>query len=71
LKKAGSTLGFKHSEATKAQISISKSKEKHPFYGKKRSEETILRMSINSKTALVVKIKDINTNVVKIFRNNI
>jgi group I intron endonuclease len=52
-------------------MSINNAKEKHPFYGKKRSEETILRMSINSKTALTVKINDIRTNETKIFRSNI
>lgn len=71
LKKAGSNLGFKHSEATKLRMSINKAKEKHPFYGKKRSEETILRMSINSKTALTVKIYDIITNDTKVFRSNV
>ena len=71
LKKAGSNLGFKHSEATKLRMSINNAKEKHPFYGKKRSEETILRMSINSKRALTVKINDINTNETKVFRSNV
>jgi hypothetical protein len=71
LKKAGSNLGFKHSEATKLRMSINNAKEKHPFYGKKRSEETILRMSINSKTALTVKIYDIITNDTKVFRSNV
>jgi hypothetical protein len=71
LKKAGSNLGFKHSEATKLRMSINNAKEKHPFYGKKRSEETILRMSINSKTALAVKINDISINDTKVFRSNV
>jgi hypothetical protein len=71
LKRAGSNLGFKHSEATKFRMSINNAKEKHPFYGKKRSEETKLRMSLNSKTALTVKIKDISTNDANIFRSNI
>jgi excinuclease UvrABC nuclease subunit len=71
LKKAGSILGFKHSEGTKLRMSINNTKEKHPFYGKKRSEETILRISINSKIALTVKINDISTNEVKIFRSNV
>lgn len=71
LKKAGSILGFKHSEATKLKMSMNNTKEKHPFYGKKRSEETILRMSINSKTALTVKINDISTNEVKVLRSNV
>jgi hypothetical protein len=31
LKKAGFVLGFKHSEATKAEMSINNSKEKLPF----------------------------------------
>jgi len=52
-------------------MSINNAKEKHTFYGKKRSEETILRMSINSKTALTVKINDISTNDVKVFRSNV
>jgi group I intron endonuclease len=56
---------------TKLRMSINNVKEKHPFYGKKRSEETILRMSINSKTALAVKILDISTNDFKIFRSNV
>ena len=34
MKKAGYVLGFKHSEATKAKMSINNSKEKQPFYGK-------------------------------------
>lgn len=71
LKKEGSVLGFKHSEATKAKMSIYNSKEKQPFSGKTRNEETILGMSIKSKTALTVEIKDINTNDVNIFSNNV
>jgi group I intron endonuclease len=68
---AGSNLGFKHSEITKLRMSRNNSKEKHPFYGKKRSEETVLRMSINSKIALPVKVTDIDTMIIKIFRSNI
>jgi len=52
-------------------MSINNAKEKHPFYGKKRSEETKLRMSLNSKTALTVKINDLSSNDAKIFRSNV
>jgi group I intron endonuclease len=38
LKKAGSSLGFKHSTKTKLIMSINNTKEKHPFFGKKRSK---------------------------------
>jgi hypothetical protein len=39
--------------------------------GFKHSEATKLRMSINSKTALTVKINDIRTNYTKVFRSNV
>jgi len=71
LKIAGSNLRFKHSETTKIKMSMDNAKEKHPFYGKSRSEETKLRMSINSKTALTIKIYDISTNDCKVFRSNV
>ena len=52
-------------------MSFNNAKEKHPFYGTKRSEETKLKMSINSKIALIVKINDINTNDSQVFRSNV
>lgn len=71
LKKVGSNIRFKHLEETKLRMSINNAKEKHPFYEKKRSEETILRIPINSKRALIVKINDITTNDTKVFRSNV
>lgn len=71
LKTAGSNLGFKHSEKTKMQMCINNTKEKHPLYGKTRSIETILRMSINSKNSLAVKIKDITSNSDNVFISNV
>lgn len=42
---AGNQLGFKHSEETKKKLSISRSGEKNPFYGKNHSEETKKKIS--------------------------
>ena len=52
-------MGFKHSEATRIQISLNNTKEKHPFFGKKHTEESKLKMSLSSKLAMAVKIKDL------------
>ena len=55
LKKAGSSLGFKHSEETRAKMSSTKTGEKHPMFGKPRPEgagspaQKILVFDINTK----------------------
>jgi group I intron endonuclease len=45
LKRAGSSLGYKHTEETRAKISSSITGEKHPMFGKQHSEETRTKMS--------------------------
>lgn len=51
-KKAGSRLGYKHSEATKIKMSISQSGDKHPFFGKRHSLETRIKIGNNLKFAV-------------------
>jgi len=46
LKKAGSMLGFKHSEESKEKLSKAFSGENHPMHGKTHSEETISKISV-------------------------
>jgi hypothetical protein len=36
----GTSRRFKHSEATRIQMSLNNTKEKHPFFGKKHTEES-------------------------------
>lgn len=45
LKKAGSPLGYKHTEETIAKIALALKGEKHPMFGKLHSEETLAFMS--------------------------
>lgn len=45
LKKAGSSLGFKLSAESKVLMSLAKSGENHPMYGKNHSAEAIAKMS--------------------------
>src|SRR5205807_7401976 len=68
---ANSSLGFKHSEVTRLQMSINNTKEKHPFFGKKHTEESKLKMLLSSKIAKPVQIKDVKTGVIKTFRSNV
>ena len=46
LQMAGSSLGFKHSEETKALISLANSGINHSLYGKKHLAETLAKMSL-------------------------
>lgn len=45
LKKAGSSLGYKHTEETIAKIGLALKGEKHPMFGNFHSEETLAQMS--------------------------
>ena|SRR5947209_7562755 len=45
LKRAGSSLGFKHTEETLAKISAANKGEKHPMYGKTHTEETLAKIT--------------------------
>lgn len=45
LKTAGSLLGFRHSEETKAKMSTDRQDDKHPLFGKSHSEETKKKIS--------------------------
>jgi group I intron endonuclease len=57
LKVAGSKLGYKHSEATKIKISISKTGKNHPFFGKRHSLETRVKMRESLKSIVRVNNK--------------
>jgi group I intron endonuclease len=58
---AGSKLGSKHSEATKAKMSINNTGKNHPFFGKNHSLESRIKIGeslksivrINNKTKIV------------------
>jgi len=45
LKIAGSLLGFRHSEETKAKMSTDRQDDKHPLFGKSHSENTKAKIS--------------------------
>ena len=45
LKKAGSYLGYIHTEATRAKIALALKGEKHPLFGKSHNVETLVQMS--------------------------
>ena len=45
LKKAGSSLGYKHTEETILKMGLALKGEKHPMFGKLHSEESIAQMS--------------------------
>jgi group I intron endonuclease len=45
LQKAGSTLGYRHSEESKTIMSENNTGEKNPMFGKKHSDETLQQMS--------------------------
>lgn len=47
LKTAGSSLGFKHSEATKALIAVKNTGVNNPLFGKKHTKETIKKIREN------------------------
>jgi len=54
---AASFLGFKHSEATKVQMSLNNTKLKHPFFGKKHTEQSKIKMSLFSKKSFSCYIR--------------
>jgi group I intron endonuclease len=70
LKIAGSTLGFKHSLKTRAQMSINNTGVNHPFFGKKHTDETKVKMSLSSKLAKAVIITDVDSGLVERFTSN-
>jgi group I intron endonuclease len=45
LKKAGSSLGYKHTKETIAKLALALKGEKHPMFGKFHSEESLAQMS--------------------------
>jgi hypothetical protein len=45
LQMAGSSLGFKHSEETKALLSKALSRDNHPMFGKLHSAKTVVKIS--------------------------
>src|SRR5947209_20238381 len=45
LKRAGSSLGFKHTEETLAKISAANKGEKHPMYDKTNTEKTLTKVA--------------------------
>lgn len=69
LKVAGSTLGFKHSKATKIKMSIINTGANHPLYGKTPSYETRVKIAVNLRHSL--KIKNDNKYIGGIKENTI
>jgi group I intron endonuclease len=70
LKVAGSTLGFKHSEATKIRMSIINTGANHPLYGKTPNYETRVKIAVNLRHSLKIKndnnyIEGIKRNIIK------
>jgi len=47
---AGSNLGFKHSEMTKAKLSINNTGVNHPFFGKRHTYESIKKIEESLKS---------------------
>jgi len=70
LKMAGSSLGFRHSKAVKANMSINNTGVNHPFFGKKHTEESKVKMSLSSKLVKAVIITDVDSGLVEKFRSN-
>ena len=60
LQKAGSLLGFKHSEETRAKMSSSKEGLKHPNFGKTTSQE--VKDKIIKSKGIAVSVLDLQTN---------
>lgn len=57
LKIAGSSLGFKHSEKTRAQMSINNTGINNPFYGKKHTCESRKMIGESLKSRIKVNKK--------------
>jgi hypothetical protein len=70
LKIAGSSLGFRHSKAVKANMSINNTGVNHPFFGKKHTEESKVKMSLFSKLVKAVIITDVDSGLAEKFRSN-
>lgn len=68
---AGSSLGFRHSETTRANMSLNNTKEKHPFYGRKHTEESKVKMALSSPLAKSVEVIDVETGEKKFFNSNV
>ena len=68
---AGSSLGFRHSETTRANMSLNNTKEKHPFYGRKHTEESKVKMALSSPLAKAVEVIDVETGEKKFFNSNV
>ena len=68
---AGSSLGFRHSETTRANMSLNNTKEKHPFYGRKHTEESKVKMTLSSPLAKSVEVIDVETGEKKFFNSNV
>jgi group I intron endonuclease len=58
LKIAGSSLGHKHSQETRANMSAAKQGKNHPFFGKYHSEETLAKMSDSQKAVDRLGVKN-------------
>jgi group I intron endonuclease len=63
LKVAGSVLGFKHSEATKVQMSINNTGVNNPLFGKKHSYETRKKIRESLKLNITPKVMTIETRL--------
>ena len=71
LKMAGSSLGFRHSKVVKANMNINNTAVNHPFFGKKHTEESKVKMSLFSKLAKAVIITDMDSGLIERFTSNI
>jgi group I intron endonuclease len=54
---AASSLGFKHSDLTKIQMSLNNTKDKNPLFGKKHTEQSKIKMSLFSKKSFSCYIR--------------
>jgi len=70
LKIAGSTLGFRHSEATKVQMSINNTGVNNPLFGKKHSYETRKKIGESLKLNITPKVMTTETRLLISLRSH-
>lgn len=63
LQKAGSLLGYKHSQESLNKMSESQKGGKHYFYGKIHTQETLAKMIEANKNSIAVEVLDLVTQI--------